>query len=168
MTVINLDTIKQPVAKQVQFDGVIYNLIPDQDLDDLIEQMRNEVARILGNHKELVKTSDKVDKMANATSSQMIDFYNKHAESTLNASKAVTNEMQSVYIDFFNSALLDENNEECEAGKTLNDFFGDQPNMLATFYNKIVEMHEAEQSNTDKQFSELTDEALGKADQVKE
>ncbi len=166
MTVINLDQIKQPVAKQVQFGGTKYNLINDQDLDDLIEQMEAEQARVLGEHREIVKTTDKANKLQSATSAQMLDFYNKHAKTMLREEKSIAVEMQDAYIDFFNNALLDENNEECGAGKLLAKFWGGRTAMMATFYNKISAMRQQEQADADKQFTNLTEEALGKADKV--
>ncbi|MDY8105908.1 BRO1 domain-containing protein [Pediococcus pentosaceus] len=168
MTVINLDTIKQPVAKQVQFDGKKYNLVPDDDLDDLIEQMEAEQARVLGDHREIVKTSDKADKLQNASSEKMLDFYNKHAKILLQEQKSIATEMQAAYVDFFDSALLDEDNEECEAGKLLAKFWDNRTVMLATFYNKISAMRQQEQAESEKQFNDLTQEALGKADKVTE
>lgn len=167
MTVINLDQIKQPVAKQVQFGGNKYNLLPDDDLDDLIEQMEAEQARVLGDHREIVKTSD-TDKLQNASSEKMLDFYNKHAKALLQEQKSIAAEMQAAYVDFFDSALLDEDNEECEAGKLLSKFWDNRTVMLATFYNKISAMRQQEQAESEKQFNDLTQEALGKADKVTE
>lgn len=168
MNVINLDEIKQPVAKQVQFGKTIYNLINDADLDDLIDQMRNEQARVLGEHKSIVKTADKIDKLQNSSALKMIDFYNQNAAEVLKDSKAVSAEMGEVYIDFFNNALLDQDDNMCGAGKKLKNFFNGSTTMLATFYNKIASMREQEQSEADKQFDEVTDSALKKAKKVKD
>lgn len=160
MTVINLDNFKKAPKTQIQFNGVTYNLVNNSELTELVQIARGAQAKILSSHAKQVSLVDKAENIT--TMAKYVKFANDHSDEMIKATKEIEKEAPAVYIDFFNKALLDENDQPCEAGEKIANFFDDST-LLASFFNQIADMVDNITDSANDSLSELTKSAYEKA-----
>lgn len=163
---IKLDTLKPQKTPKFELEGKQYNLIPLEELSIRIEEVSAEQAEILSGYKAQLKAADKAE--GAKTTIQQIEFVKNNYKDISQANKELAEEMNPVYVDFFDDVLLDaETNKKVKAGQIFAETFKSTAT-LTKIFETVVKLAGAMNSGVDEQLDSQMQAATQKVSQFKD
>lgn len=164
MSTIKIAELQDPSEKfDFELAGKKYHLLPHDDMMDLIAFIESKRVVLMDKYKSLMKTA--VNLRDETNEQKAIANFAKHQDEIIAQRKESEADLKQMYIDFFDTAFLDESGNQAEVGEKLAKTVGTTTALLA-WINKIEALVQMQDDTINSNVDELTHSAFNAAGEV--
>lgn len=146
-----------------ELKGKKYHLLPHDDMMDLMTYIETKRIALMDKYKSLIKTANYLSGEKNVD--KAVTNFVKHKDDIVKERKALDVDLKQLFIDFFDTALLDEDGQADDAGKILSKTVVTST-ALGAWYDRITALVKQQDDKINDNVSHLTDGAFQAAGAV--